>query len=60
VCDGARAFASIAGAKTLSLHTLEKIMFLGYEIKYQLPRHHLFTLAELGDCHVQNSFVLGD
>jgi hypothetical protein len=33
VCDGAKAFAAIAGTKTLTEPTLVQIKKLGYEIK---------------------------
>lgn len=33
VCDGAKAFAAIAGTKTLTEPTLAQIKKLGYEIK---------------------------
>lgn len=47
VCDAAKAFARIAGTKTLSVDVVKRIMFLGYEVKYQLPRSHLYHLADV-------------
>ena len=47
VCDAAKAFASIAGTTTLTVPVLKQIMFLGYEVKYQLPRSHRFHLADV-------------
>jgi hypothetical protein len=47
VCDAAKAFASIAGTTTLTVPVLKQIMFLGYEVKYQLPRNHLFVLTDV-------------
>jgi len=43
----ARAFASIAGTTTLTVPVLKQIIGLGYEVQYQLPRSHLFHLADV-------------
>ena len=47
VCEKAKAFAAIAGTKTLTVAVVKQIMALGYEVKYQLPRNHLFHLADV-------------
>ena len=47
VCDAAKAFAAIAGTTTLTVTVLKQIMFLGYEVNYQLPRSHLYHLADV-------------
>lgn len=47
VDDAAKAFACIAGTITLSVPVLKKIMDLGYEVKYQLPRSHLYHLSDV-------------
>lgn len=47
VCEAAKAFASIAGTTTLTVPVLKQIMGLGYEVKYQLPRNHLFVVADV-------------
>lgn len=47
VCDAAKAFAAIADTTTLTVPVVKKIMFLGYEVKYQLPRNHLFTIDDV-------------
>ena len=43
----AKAFACIAGTITLSVPVLKQIIGLGYEVRYQLPRSHLFVLADV-------------
>ena len=35
VCDKAKAFAAIAGTKTLTAHTLGKVRDLGYTVRQQ-------------------------
>jgi len=47
VDDAANAFAAIAGTTTLTVPVLKQIIGLGYEVKYQLPRSHLFVLADV-------------
>ena len=43
----AKAFADIAGTTTLTVPVLKQIIGLGYEVRYQLPRNHLFHLADV-------------
>ena len=43
----AKSFAAIAGTTTLTVPVLKQIIRLGYEVQYQLPRNHLFHLADV-------------
>jgi hypothetical protein len=46
MCDRAKFFANIAGTKTLTPHSLEKIKALGYEIEVDLASYILRTNKE--------------
>lgn len=47
VDDAAAAFAAIAGTTTLTVPVLKHIISLGYEVRYQTPRSHLFHLSDV-------------
>ena len=47
VDDAAKAFAAIAGTTTLTVSVLKQIIGLGYDVRYQLLRSHLYHLADV-------------